>query len=425
MMRRAKYLELMAAAAALLLAATGPALGAGFGIFEQGSKGMGMAGAFTAQVDDGSAMWHNVGGLGFLKEPGFEAGVTLIYAAESTFEGLDPFPGAGTTGEQENSLFYPPHVYYVRPLSSDMTFGFAFNAPFGLKTDWKEPWVGRWISSVAELHAFDFNPSLGWQEGPNLGLGFGAIVRFSDVSLSRYLPAVNPFTQSVIDVATVDLDSDFDHGYGWNVGVLHKITNRISWGLSYRSEVEIDYGGDGRFTQISSGDPVFDAVVATTIPFGSDLPVTTGITFPAMASLGLAVQLSRNALVEVDLNWTGWSSVDELLIDFPTNPEFSSVIPEGYEDCYNYRIGLRLDVGPNQWRFGYVFDETPQPEWNVGPLLPDADRNGFTIGFGWGQRLDLAVMYLPIDKRTTLTNQDGFFGTYDTTAWLFGATVKF
>ena len=49
---------------ALALAA-GPVTGAGFSIFEQGSKAMGTAGAFTALADDGSAMFHNAAGIAF------------------------------------------------------------------------------------------------------------------------------------------------------------------------------------------------------------------------------------------------------------------------------------------------------------------------------------------------------------------------
>jgi hypothetical protein len=53
---------------------------------------------------------------------------------------------------------------------------------------------------------------------------------------------------------------------------------------------------------------------------------------------------------------------------------------------------------------------------------------GLTIGYGthlgrWP--LDLALMYLPFDDRTTEVNHDGFNGTYTTTAWLLGATVGF
>ena len=85
----------MLAAALLLVLAAAPAFGAGFLIYEQGSKAMGMAGAFTAQANDGSAMFYNVGGLAFLKEKRFDVGVTLIDVADSTFEGVAPFPGPG------------------------------------------------------------------------------------------------------------------------------------------------------------------------------------------------------------------------------------------------------------------------------------------------------------------------------------------
>ena len=34
-------------------------------------------------------------------------------------------------------------------------------------------------------------------------------------------------------------------------------------------------------------------------------------------------------------------------------------------------------------------------------------------------------MYLPFDDRTTTDSQDGYFGTYQQTAYLFGLTIGF
>ena len=81
------------AAAAVLLAAAGPAFGAGFGIFEQGSKAMGMAGAFTAQADDPSMLWHNAGGLAFVDDSAGSLGVTWIHSTKADFQGASPYPG--------------------------------------------------------------------------------------------------------------------------------------------------------------------------------------------------------------------------------------------------------------------------------------------------------------------------------------------
>ncbi|HEV2843460.1 MAG TPA: hypothetical protein VG477_01330, partial [Thermoanaerobaculia bacterium] len=92
---------------------TAPLHAAGFSIFEQGTKAMGMAGAFTAQADDPSLLFHNVGGLGFVEEQEFSAGFTWIHSLEAEFEGANPFPGEGYRAEQELLSEVPPHVYYV------------------------------------------------------------------------------------------------------------------------------------------------------------------------------------------------------------------------------------------------------------------------------------------------------------------------
>lgn len=424
-----KTLRLASGCAALALLAATPIFAAGFGIFQQGSKAMGMAGAFTAQADDPSAMFHNVGGLAFFDEQEFLVGFTYITQSEADFTGADPFPGDGTSEGLETLAVTPPHLYWVQPLGERWKFGMAVNTPFGLVVEWenKSSFTGRFISTKSEIVAIDINPNLGWRLSDTLGIGFGVILRASKVELNRRVPAINPFTSQPADVADVTLESDFDTGVGWQAGFLHRFNNSLSWGFSYRSAIEVDYGGDARLSQILTGNSQFDGAVARDQPFGSDLPIETSIEFPDAASLGVAIAISPRLLIEVDANWTGWSSFDQVLIDFVNDDLDDQVLPQEWDDTNHYRVGLRWSKsGHSEWRLGYVQDETPQPDTSVGPLLPDSDRTGYAVGYGrQGRKVnwDLALMYLPFDDRSTSTNRDDFNGSYETTAWLFGVTV--
>jgi long-chain fatty acid transport protein len=433
MRRRASQIAKTLAVVGLGLWVATPMLGAGFGIFEQGSKAMGMAGAFTAQADDPSAMWHNAAGLGFQKERDFAVGFTWIRSLKADFHGANPFPGAGIDDEQKTLSELPPHAYWVEPLGSKWTFGLGVNSPFGLVTEWDpNNFSGRFISSRAELITFDVNPNLAVQLSDDFSLGFGIIGRFSKVKLRQNIPFPNPFTQTVSDVGQINLDSDLDNGVGFNLGFLHKTNEYFSWGLSYRSEVGVDFGGSGRVRQIPTGIAQLDGIVAATLPFDRDLPVATSVDFPQMASLGFALQVTEHTLVETDINWTGWSSFDVLAIDFVNNdlPDVSR--PQQFDDVFNYRLGVRRDLASgNQLRFGLVYDKTPQPEEAVSPLLPDSDRLGLTVGYGYNgtkYSFDLAVMYLDFDDRTRAESFPGegdFFGTYETQGLLIGATLGF
>jgi long-chain fatty acid transport protein len=412
-----------------------PLSAAGFSIFEQGSKAMGMAGAFTAQADDPSLLFHNVGGLGFVEERQFSVGATWIHGLKADFEGANPFPGEGYTAEQKKLSEFPPHIYYVQPINDTWKFGLGVMTPFGLTTEWDnaDQFAGRFLSTKAALQAIDIQPTIGWQVTPNFSIGLGAVARVSDVELNRNVGAINPFTQRFVDVGRLKLEGDFSEGYGFTAGILHKVTDRFSWGFNYRSKIKVEYDGDARLTQISTGNAQFDAVVRTRLPFAVDLPVETEIDFPDEASLGLAFGITPNLLVETDFNYTGWSSFEDVPITFTggaTNSLPDTSLPQEWDDAYNYRIGLRWTQGNgHQWRFGYVFDETPQPEEGVSPLLPDADRSGFTIGYGMNH-LDIALMYLLFDERSRNRSFPGqeassFFGTYNTEALLLGATVNF
>ena len=419
------------AVAALGAAIATPLRAAGFGIFEQGTRARGQGMAFTGQADDPSALFYNVGGLAFLDRRDFAVGLTVVTSSEAEFRGADPSPGSDARGEQETLLETPAHAYWVEPVNRDWNFGVGLESPFGLSTEWSDPaeFAGRYLSTRAALRALDLNPSVGYKLTPELGVGVGLVARFSDVELERFLPANVPGTSIVLDAGRVELESDFEPGLGWNAGLLHRPSERFSWGLSYRSRVRVDYDGEARFTQIPTGIPPLDAAIAAVIPFGPEVPVSTEIEFPDMASLGVSFAAGPALRVQLDANWTGWSSFDAVPLTFPGRPLLDSEIEQEWDDAMNYRAGLAWTrAAGDQWRFGLVLDETPQPDEHVSPLLADADRLGLTLGWGRDFRsysLDLAVMILDFDERTTRTNADGFNGTYESTAWLFGATVGF
>ncbi|MBW8874655.1 MAG: outer membrane protein transport protein [Acidobacteria bacterium] len=428
--------RVLGAAVALGTLAAVPMHAAGFGIFEQGTKSMGMAGAFTAQADDPSALFYNAGGLAFVTQKDGSIGVTYIKGLKADFQGANPFPGEGYRASQKKLSEFPPHAYYVQPINSTWKIGLGVETPFGLTTEWEKPnqFAGRFLSTKAALRAFDINPTIGWQVTPNLGIGVGGIARISDVELNRNIPANNPFTQSIVDAASLKLKGDFKEGYGFNAGILYKATPDFSLGFSYRSKVKLNYTGNARLTPISTGNAQLDAAIAAALPLNTNLPVKTSIDFPDMASLGLAYSFTPNLLIEADANWTGWSSFKNVPITFTggaTNSLPSTTIPENWKDVYNYRLGLRWQANPtSQLRLGYVYDQTPQQEEGVSPLLPDANRNGYCIGYGYtgAWKADFALMYLPFKERSrnkSFPGEGPFFGTYKTDALLLGVTLTF
>src|SRR5262249_62383291 len=109
---------------------------------------------------------------------------------------------------------------------------------------------------------FSINPTVGYKLADRLAVGVGADIRLSSVSLQRRVPVVNPFTQRVTDAASVDLNSSTDVGFGFNVGLLAKISDSLSAGLHYRHHVKNDYKGTATFTPVPTGNTQLDATLA-------------------------------------------------------------------------------------------------------------------------------------------------------------------
>jgi long-chain fatty acid transport protein len=415
-----------ALAAALVAGVLGPvpAHAAGFAIFEQGARGMGFAGAFTAQANDPSAIFHNAAGIAFLKGKQFYFGGTLIHPS-TTFTGADPFPGASVTEKGDTGLLVPPAAYYTQPFSERIVFGIGLHTPFGLTTSWANPdtFSGRFVSQKAELKGFSINPTIGYKLADRFAVGVGLDVRLSSVSLQRRVPVVNPFTQRVVDGARVDLASDTDVGFGFNVGALAKISDSLSAGVHYRHQVKSSYKGSASFTPIPTGNAQLDTALGARLPQGSQ-PLTTEIVFPGIFMGGVAYT-AGDWTFEVDADWYQWSKFSQLNLVFTERPELTQSIVESYKNSWQYRMGLERRLNET-WavRGGYFFDQSPAPAASISPLLPDADRNGFALGGTWKAgrfHADAAMWVLLSPARSTEgVSRDSFDGTYKSHAVTLG-----
>ena len=270
-----------------ILAVGGVAFGSGFSIFEQGAKATSMAGAFAATADDPSAIFYNVAGLAQQRHLTFMAGGTGInFSNEFRGDANDPF-AAGTSAEYRHHTFIPPNAYLTVPIGQNLTFGVGVFTPFGLRTNWADPYVGRFISRDANVKTLSVEPALAWQTSDGrLAIGAGAEYRRSHITLVRNNGAINPFTGRIVDVANVYLDSDWNDAWGWNVGILFKPTSTWRIGASYRGDMTIDYTGKAQFNQIPTGSTQLDAIIASQLPPNQN--ISTSIDFPATAILGIA-----------------------------------------------------------------------------------------------------------------------------------------
>lgn len=418
------------ALAALLAAlAPAPALASGFAIYEQGARGMGFAGAFVAQPDP-SSIFHNAAGIAFLKGKRLLLGATAI-APSSDFVGDSPYPGAGRIETSDAPTEFPPTLDYTHQLSERLVLGVGVHVPYGLSTSWENAetsFSGRFISKKASTRSLSVNPTVAYKLEDRFAVGAGLDVRLSSVELRRNAGAINPFTQQLIDVAAIDLESDTAIDFGFNLGLLAKPSESFAIGLSYRHSVAVDFDGTGTFTLIPTGNAQLDAAVAASLPSGA-VPVTTRIEYPSILTAGVAWNWNEWTFA-ADVNFQQWSSFDELPLDFEGYPELSTVVEEGYQDSRIYRIGLERRIG-ERWavRGGYYYDENPVPPESVSPLLPDADRNTAALGFGYSSgrfTVDFAYWRIFFDDRSTEgVSRDNYNGTYASSANLLAVSLGF
>jgi len=401
----------------LLVLCSSVVFAGGFQLNEHGSKPMGLGGAFTAIVDDASAVYWNAAGMSYLEGTNFILGAALI-APSTTFRGVAP---AIDKTEMESQTFFPPHFFATHKISKEFSVGLGVSVPFGLGTLWKEDWVGRFLAVETELETFGFPLVVSWKILDNLSISAGGSYHFANVIISQRT-SLTPFEGE----ALVKLEGDESSAFGYNFGVLWKPLDILSIGGSFRSQVKYSFEGTAKSTGPEQ--------LASALPSGD---ISADLTTPANIQGGVAVRVIEQLRLSADFQWVGWSSYDTLAVDFK-DPEIEDIASARlYKDSYLIRFGAQYDLNNELSLLGGIyFDKIPVDPENANPSLPDSDRLGFSLGVDYKIRDNLGVSasYLFIrSSELTVTNSNEeytpgdskFNGTYNSYANLVSVSVYY
>jgi long-chain fatty acid transport protein len=269
-------------------------------------------------------------------------------------------------------------------LSDDVAVGIDVSVPWGLNTDYRRGWAGRYYAGKTELKTIDVMPTLSWQPLPGLALGAGLQVELAQGKLSSTIdtgtlgasigvPGSVPGAQDSGAVLSAQ-----NWSLGYTLGMMATLSEGFVFGVSYRSAMNHDLQGPLTFTPDSAG--IAAAISAATGAF-TNTRGTASLRLPGIVSVGLRDRLSEDWFALAELDWTRWSRFRELRITAANPAQPDDFTTTHWQNALFGALGLEYRAS-HLWTFrgGVAYDQTPVPDATREPRFPDSDRIWLSIG---------------------------------------------
>jgi len=350
----------------------------GYAVFTQGASALGQANAVVAHPTGPSSLYFNPALLNDVPGRQVEFGTTAILSKRDV--NLD---STGQTESASDLWNFPSSFYYTHQANQRLTAGIAITFPFGLSNEWDDDSEGRYLGTFAEMFTMNINPAVSFRVNDRLSLAFGIDLLYLDTDQRRminqtatYLVLSNSLPLPPLEAELSDVEQKFTGdgwGHGFNLGALFKVTDRISVGAAYRSEISVDVEGQ---LDYNGNDPLLALAFV-------DGKADTEIKLPAQFVAGVATRLTDKLLVEVGLRWEDWNSTDRMTLELqqPFLGQPTVTIPRDWHSSWAYNLGGQYQANDNlAINLGYLYGENAVPDSTFEPIIPDSDVHLFTVG---------------------------------------------
>lgn len=406
--------------------ASAQALAGGMLAYEVGTADVGLASAgYGARAQDASTVFTNPAGMTRLAGNAVLVSGQMLWAntAFSIGSGTTPRLGSDDGGRVVGSDGWFPGggAFLSYSVSPDLKLGFALAGNFGAPLTYDNDWAGRYYVQSTTLLGLSLLPSVAYRVTDKLSLGASLNAMYG---IYKNQVAINNIAPAFTD-GRLKLD-DGTWGWGANLGLLYEIDAGTRFGLTWNSQVDLDFEAPLKFSNLAPG---LATALARNGLLNADLKV--GIKVPQQVMASVFTQLDPRWALLGSVGWQQWSKFGaiHLGIEDTSNPvSVTTDIP--FKDTWHVAAGAQYRVSePWLLNFGLAYDSGFQPNGStVSPLMPL--NTAWRFGVGGQQQLSktsewgLAAEYiyggtlktrLQSSAPVALGGRGDLFGSYDNT----------
>jgi long-chain fatty acid transport protein len=356
--------------------------------YEVGSADVGLASAgYSARAQDASTVLTNPAGMTRLDGNQFLLAGQLLWGNtkfsidSGTSLALGNGDGGYAIGSDGWFLGGGPFLSYS--VSPDLKVGFAMTGNFGAPLSYDDNWVGRYYVQKATMLGISLLPSIAYKVTDKLSLGASVNAMYG--IYKNQVAINNPFPSYGDGKLKMD---DNTWGWGGNLGLLYEIDAGTRLGLTWSSQVNLDFKGSMQFSGLAPG---LATLLADRGLLSSQLKV--GIKVPQQVMGSLFKQVNDRWAVLGSVGWQQWSKFGQvqLGIDNTTNPRGVTTSLD-FKDTWHVALGAQYHLNdPWTLNFGIAYDSNFQDSSNVSPLLPV--NSAWRFGVGGQQQLSKSTYW--------------------------------
>ncbi|OEU62410.1 MAG: hypothetical protein BA870_07525 [Desulfuromonadales bacterium C00003094] len=357
---------------------------AGLWLYEQAAPDMGLAAAGRAALaQDASTAATNPAGMTRLERNQLEGGfLGLLVKAE--FDG-DSSTFAGGDGGDAGDFVPIAGLSYVHSLSPDLKLGIGIGSYFGLGLDYGGSWAGRYYVQEGELVVMGINPGIGYRINEWLSVGAGFSILYGELTQEAAINN-NPLGIGSTPDGKLKFDAD-DVGYGYNLGILLEPVVGTRFGLTYRSEVELEFDDTVSARNLS---PALETILDGTL--GANRKVDMELTVPQAVMFSVYHQLNEQWAVMANLGWQEQSAFGQTNISLQADTSTDLTADRNFHNTWHYALGTQYRFAP-AWLLsvGVAYDESPVDNKDRTPDMPLDRQIRYATGLQYELNEDMTI----------------------------------
>jgi len=329
-------------------------IASGWRIPEQSVNSMALSGAYVAAARGADASYFNPANMSFNDKEKRSMELDLNYIGLSKIKYKDNTTSIKDGNSKKESFYIPTFFASSCERVKGFRFGFSLTTPGGLSKRWEDPYQ-KLFAKEFTLKIIEFNPVVSYLINQNFSIGGGLRAIYSEGVVKS-----DGGDFATISGASTNIKRELEGNtltYGYNLAATYKLNNSATFGITYRSNVDLKEDGNAKL--YVSNTKVYDGGASVTVPL------------PAVLSVAYAQDINKMT-VEFVYEKTFWSKYKDLDFEYDSpipvilKSSFDDPQDRDWSDTNTYRLGLTYKNNNYDFMCAVARDESPAPEKNVG-----------------------------------------------------------